>query len=103
MDTHHITNLISQAYEAGYKRCLEDTGVLPKFLTLKQAYKIYKRRNVELWIKEKLITPLKISGKRNGAIKISRERLELLASLSYVDRVYGIIPPENKEEYDGIF
>lgn len=88
------TEIISGAYAAGYKKCLEDTGVLPKFLTQNQAHKKYRRRRVEFWVRKRLITQQCDSEHKNGVILYNRERLELLDSLSYIDIVYGKIPPE---------
>lgn len=94
MDNNLTTELISGAYKAGYKKCLEDTGLLPKYFSQNQAYKKYKRRRLERWVKLKLITPIYDNNKKNGIIYYERERLELLDSMNYLDRIHGIIPPE---------
>ena len=94
MDLNFFTKLISEAYAQGFKKALETSGGLPTYLSKNKAYAIYKRKRVETWIRMKLITPIPVSGKKNGEVQLSRERLELLDSLSYVDCVYGVVPPE---------
>lgn len=96
------TEIISEAYSAGYKKCLEDTGILPKFLTQNQTYKKYKRRRVELWVRLKLITPQPDSNNPKGIILYKRERLELLDNVSSIELHYGKIPPENPQPNDRI-
>lgn len=96
------SEIISEAYSAGYKKCLEDRGLLPKFLTQNQAHKKYKRRRVELWVRLKLITPQPDSNNPKGIILYNRERLELLDSVSSIELSYGKIPPENLQDNDRI-
>ena len=98
MDIYTLRDMLSEAYASGYKKAVEDTGALPAYISLNKAYKKYKRRRVDLWIRNKFITPRPVSGKRNGTLELSRERLELLASLSYLDLEYRKIPPEKFEE-----
>lgn len=94
MDFYTYIKLITDAYSNGYKKAIEDSGGLPTYLSLNQAYKKYKRKRVDQWVRLKLITLIPSSEKKNGAYKLLRERLELLASLSYLDIQYGKIPPE---------
>lgn len=96
------SQIISEAYSAGYKKCLEDRGILPKFLTQNQAYKKYKRRRVELWVRLKLITPQPDSKNPKGIILYNRERLELLDNINSIELHYGKIPSEKKHDNDRI-
>lgn len=94
MDLNFWTELLTEAYAQGFKKAIEASGGLPAYLSKNKAYSIYRRKRVEFWINKKLITPIPVSGKRNGEVQLSRERLELLDSLSYVDCEYGVVPPE---------
>lgn len=98
MEIKFWLDLIIGAYESGYKKALECTGKLPAYLSLNKAQKIYGRKRVNYWIESKLITPIKVTGKRNGELKLLRERLELLNGLSCVQIKFSIIPPEKLPE-----
>ncbi|MDL2230336.1 hypothetical protein LJB87_00925 [Alistipes sp. OttesenSCG-928-L06] len=76
-----ILRQISAAYAAGYAKAKADCGELEPYISLKQAYKMYKRATVDRWIDEGLIAVIK-DGPNNSKCRIDREAIALVAAAS---------------------
>jgi len=74
---HEIVNLLTDAFELGYKNCLMDNGLLKLILSRSMAQKIYGRENLKRWEAEGLITPNK-DGTTSANLRYDRKRLEIL-------------------------
>lgn len=69
------------SYEAGFKRCAEELGILKPFLSLSQCYKRWGRKTVNRWADEVLITIIK-DGTTTSRCRVKREEIELVATMS---------------------
>lgn len=81
MKLKELSFLFKDAVIDGTDKALMDSGQLPDTLTKAQAFRLYGRTNVERWIHEGLINPVK---QRNNSSKkfIDRLKLEMVARAS---------------------
>lgn len=75
-----INNIVSLA-ETTAKKVLTEAGLLPPFIALNQACKLYGEGNVKRWISEGLIKPIK-DGDKNSKIRIDRVQIATIAHTS---------------------
>lgn len=87
IDRLHLLQ-IQASYEAGFYRCAETLGLLKPYLSLNQCYKRWGRKTVERWAAEGLIS-IEKDGTKNSRCRVSRERVELVASMSNRASWYG--------------
>ena len=71
-----ITQQITAAYVAGYNKCLEDNGQLPKYLSRNKAEERYGRNVIKSLLDEGLVNLIRVHNKNNGKILIEREKIE---------------------------
>ena len=85
MDDDKLTNLLINAVEIGFKKGLMTGAItevkLKPYLSKTQAYELYGRRNVDFWIKNKLVKEIK-DGDNNAMIRLDRMKLEIVAATS---------------------
>jgi len=74
-------NLLSSAFELGYKKALEDTGERKTFLSERAAYRQFGEANVKRWVTQNLIEPDQ-DGQNTSKKRYDRMRLEILAKSS---------------------
>ena len=86
LQNFELRKLLADAMEMGYKRCLMDFGHLTATITKSEAYRMYGRNDVDKWIREKAIIPVK-AGSGTSKIKLDRIQLELL---NKIDRLTPI-------------
>lgn len=72
---------ISRAVEIGVERALGKLGLVKTMLSKQDAYRMYGRSNVERWIKERLIHPVK-DGDKSAKWRIDRSEIEIVAMTS---------------------
>lgn len=72
-----LQRFLEQAAELGAIKALIRTGQLKPYLKKSEAFRLYKRVNVERWIDERLITPRK-DGDDSAAWRIDRLELEVI-------------------------
>lgn len=72
---------IQASYEAGYRKCAEQLGLLKPYISLREAQKTYGRATVDRWISEGLVHIIK-DGTTTSKCRIKREEIELIASMS---------------------
>lgn len=76
----HLRTLLDHAAELGAQRALERAGIVNPTITRPQAERIYGRRQIDRWIKERLI---KVIQDGPGAThRISVSELESVAKAS---------------------
>ncbi len=71
-----ITQQITAAYVAGYNKCLEDNGQLPKYLSRNKAEGRYGKPLIKELIDGGFITPIRVHKENNGKIMLEREKIE---------------------------
>jgi len=74
---HQFLNFLEDAMEVGATRALIKAGLEKPNITLAEAYRIYKRRKVDGWIRKKLIIKIK-NGDKNSRVELDRAKCELL-------------------------
>ena len=79
-----ITQQITAAYVAGYNKCLEDNGQLPKYLSRNKAEERYGRNVIKSLLDEGLVNLIRVHNKNNGKILIEREKIELAISANEI-------------------
>lgn len=85
ISTFLLQVIIEQASELGAIRALVKTGKLKPYLKKSEAFRLYKRINIEQWIEEGLITPRK-DGNNSAAWRIERLEVEVIARSIYLLR-----------------
>lgn len=80
-------------YEAGFRKCAEEVGLLKPYISLRDAYKTYGRATVDRWIEERLIHVIK-DGTTTSKCRIKREEIELVASMSNRASWFANLPDE---------
>jgi hypothetical protein len=65
-------------FRGGYKRCLRDKGILPHYISQREAYRRFGMAFVESWRKDGLIHPIKIGDSENSKILYKLGTLEIL-------------------------
>ncbi len=73
--------LIANAVNIGYEKALADNGQIKAHLTKAEAYRKYGRRQVDRWLREKLIDKIK-DGTNSSSIRLDRTQLETVAMTS---------------------
>ncbi len=73
--------LIEGAVKAGVNLALTELGMVKAYLSKAEAYKVYGRKQVDRWISEKLIDPIK-DGTNTSKIRLSRIELESISLTS---------------------
>lgn len=81
MKLKEFSFLLKDAVIDGTDKALIASGQLPDTVTKAQAFRLYGRSNVERWINEGLINPVKQSG-NNSKKFIDRLKLEAVARAS---------------------
>ena len=52
-----MRDLLSEASKIGYIKGLTDAAVIPKYLSQREAYRVFTSERVKQWVRELLITP----------------------------------------------
>jgi len=73
-----LFKLIISATEIGYTKCAIDLCVIKEEITMRQAYKAYGRKNVDRWISEGKVVPVK----RNGRLYIKRIQIDTVKAVT---------------------
>jgi hypothetical protein len=81
ISTHHLSLLIEQAAEMGAKHALTQTGHLKPYLKKSEAFRLYGRKEVELWIAVGLVKPRK-DGDHSATWRIDRMELDAVSKSS---------------------
>ena len=81
LDLLTLKQLLQDAAELGGMKALTGAGVLKPYLSQSEAGRIYGRANVERWIKERLIIPIK-DGPASAKVRLDRVKLEAIAKSS---------------------
>ena len=81
MTPREFRQVVSDVMEIAVKQTLVSLGMLKPYLTKAEAYKIYGRKQVDRWLKEKLIEKIK-DGTNTSSIRLSRIELEKVAATS---------------------
>ena len=71
-----ITQQITAAYVNGYKKCLEDNGLLPKYLSLNAAWRRYGRSSITKLVDAGIIDVFRMDDDGRGKCVIEREKIE---------------------------
>jgi hypothetical protein len=74
-------NLLSDAFELGYKKCLEDDGKRKIFLSEREAFRQFGTGIVTNWVSKGLIEPDQ-DGENTSKKRYDRMKLEILAKSS---------------------
>jgi hypothetical protein len=77
IDLFELKVILRVAAELGAKDALVQSGLLSRYLNQNSAYKLYGRRAVDGWIKERKIIAHK-SGDNNSKVQLDRLELEAL-------------------------
>ncbi len=77
ISTFLLQLIIEQAAELGAIRALVKAGKLKPYLKKSEAFRLYKRVNIEQWIENGLITPRK-DGDDSAAWRIDRLEVEAI-------------------------
>lgn len=80
---------LRDAAEAGANCAMEKAGLLATHVSMTDAYKQHKRRNVDRWVKEGKIKPIRLSGNATKRFLV-RAELEVLEK-SFNRPVYNLI------------
>jgi hypothetical protein len=72
---------LKAASELAVSQTLMKLGLLKPYLSKAEAYKIYGRKQVDRWLREKLISKIK-DGTNSSTIRLSRTELETIAATS---------------------
>lgn len=78
---HETSMVIQDIVKITTHKVLIDTGKLPAFISLNNAYKQYGEGVVDRWIKEGLVKPIK-DGDKNCKVRIDRVQIESVAHTS---------------------
>lgn len=81
LEQYELIRILKGVAELCAEKVLMQTGQLKPYLTQTEAYKMYGRKTVEKWIKEKKITAYK-SGDNNSKVLLERMELSLLVKSS---------------------
>ena len=76
-----LSNMLTEAAEMGAKRAYIHLGIIKPYMSKAEAFKMYGRANVERWVKEQLIIPIKDGG-NSAKWRLCRIRLEMVAKTS---------------------
>lgn len=79
--------LIDAAY-IGAQKALEMAGVTSSTIRLADAYRMYGRGQVDRWIREKVINPIK-DGDKNTAVRISRTEIATAAQMANREQYFS--------------
>lgn len=71
-----ITQQITAAYVAGYNKCLEDNGQLPKYLSLNAAWRRYGRPFITKLVDAGIIDVFRMDDDGRGKCVVEREKIE---------------------------
>lgn len=74
---HQLGQLLRDAAEMGAKLALAKTGKIKPYLNKSEAFRLYGRKNVELWINQGLITSRK-DGNHSATWRIDRMEAEAI-------------------------
>lgn len=74
---HQLSTLLRDAAEMGAKLALSKTGLIKPYMSKSEAYRIYGRKNIEMWIAEGLITARK-DGNQSAPWRIDRIEAEAI-------------------------
>lgn len=80
LEVYQLRNLLADAAEMGATKALSQSGAIKPYLSKSEAYKIYGRRNIDRWIKEKLLK--KITDGISTKVRLDRSQLEAVAKSS---------------------
>jgi len=78
---YKILNLLSAAFELGYKKALEDVGERKPFLSERASFRQFGEANVKRWVSQNLIEPDQ-DGQNTSKKRYDRMRLEILSKSS---------------------
>lgn len=88
LDSTTLANLLRDAAALGANAALTATGVLTPYMSQNAAWKKYGRANVERWVEQGLVYPIKDGGESGTAKVIRMDRLELEASAKTANKPY---------------
>ena len=69
---------LQAAFEAGFRKCAEEVGLLKPYMSQKEAHDKYGRATVERWVNEGLIKIIK-DGTGHSKCRINRQQIETVA------------------------
>lgn len=75
---NQLENIIKDASELGALHALAKIGKIKLYLNKSQAYRFYGKKNVQDWIAQSLIVPIK-DGQMSSCWRISRLDLDLVS------------------------
>ncbi len=81
ISSYHLGVLLQEAAEMGAKLALTRTGKLKPYLKKSEAFRLYGRKEVELWIAVGLIKPRK-DGDHSATWRIDRMELDAVSKSS---------------------
>lgn len=90
-----IERAICKAFELGSKNKAVELGEEPKFISQRQAYKIYGEGNVDRWVRRGVVKRFKDSTKSNARVRYSVLELERAA---YTINVLSNLSPMSNAE-----
>ena len=73
-----LSNMLTEAAEMGAKRAYIHLGIIKPYMSKAEAFKMYGRANVDRWIKENLIVPIK-DGNYSAKLRLDRIKLEMVS------------------------
>lgn len=80
-EKYELRGLLADAAELGAQRALIMAGELAPYMSKAEAYRQYGRSQVDRWLKEELLTPVK-DGTKTSRVRLDRMQLEVLAKSS---------------------
>ncbi len=82
IDERHFKHLLEQAVKVGRMSVVIEKGEASPFVSKKEAYRLFKRSNVDRWIAGGLIAVCK-DGDNSSTCRLDREQLEILAGADH--------------------
>lgn len=79
LDSRALGTLLQDAAALGSESTLVELGILKAHLSQSEAFRTYGRANVERWIKEGLIEPIK-DGPHSAKVRLDRVKLKAIAN-----------------------
>lgn len=83
-------NAMIDAAQIGAQKALELAGLTSPTIRLSEAYRQYGRGQVDRWIREKVINPIK-DGDRNTAVRINRTEIATAAQMANREQYFSNI------------
>ncbi|QXV63656.1 hypothetical protein INP83_11070 [Mucilaginibacter sp. 21P] len=81
MNIEEISFLMQHAVHRGSAKAVDQCGAITALVSKAEAYRIYGRSNVDRWLKEGLISPMKKPGEKSKLF-LDRKKLAGIAAAS---------------------